>query len=279
MRLWYQSLTRQDAWPAYNATLRRVLDFVKEPDTSIDIHGITKIGGVGDQYRYLEFLETAEVLENVMRAEQEGYDAFLIGNICDPGLHAAREIASIPVLALCESSLHLACMMGGSFALVTANQKFTPRIVENVRHYGLESRLCAVKSMTVERLVDLDSGFTDTSARERLLLEFDRVADLCAEAGGEVIIPSVGVLMALLADAGVYEAGKGSIVLNGIMALVKTAEAAARMHRLMGSRFASRRGAYAPPPRGQIDELRRAYGPVYPTIASPLERHPAGGRG
>ena len=268
IKLWYQSMTREDAWPAYNGSLRRVLASVKEPSTQIAVHGMTKIGGIGDQYRYLEFLETSEVIENVMRAEREGFDAFLIGNIGDPGLHAAREVATIPVLGLCETSLHMACMMGGSFSLVTANAKFTPRIVENVRRYGLESRLAAVKAMSVDRLVGLDAGFIEPAIRTSLVDEFKRVAAECADAGGEVVIPAVGVLMALLAEEGVHEAGRGAIVLNGIMALVKMAEAAVGMHRLMGKRFTSKLCTYAPPPASQIDELRRHYGAVYPSVSS-----------
>jgi allantoin racemase len=61
---------------------------MKDPDTVIDAHGITGVGGAGDHYRYLEYIETGEVLENVGRAVREGYDAFLIGNIADPGRHA-----------------------------------------------------------------------------------------------------------------------------------------------------------------------------------------------
>lgn len=268
MKLWYQSLTREDAWPAYNAALRRVLSSVAEPGTTVEVHGITKVGGIGDHYRYLEFIETAEVLENAARAEREGFDAVLIGNIGDPGLREAREIAGIPVLGLCETSLHLACMMGGSFALVTANEKFTPRILENVRRYGLEGRLAGVERMTVERLVDLDAGFADPSARERLTGEFRAAAARAAAGGAEVVIPCVGVLMALLADAGIHAAGQGAPVLNGILTLVKMGEAVTRMHRLMGGRFTSRRATYAPPPVDQIDELRRFYGHVYPSVPS-----------
>ena len=75
MRLWYQSLTRPDAWPTYAKALRRVLDAGADPGTEIAIHGIEKRGGIGDQYRYLEFIETSEVLENVARAEAEGFYA------------------------------------------------------------------------------------------------------------------------------------------------------------------------------------------------------------
>jgi allantoin racemase len=91
MKLWYQSLTRPDAWPTYAKALRWVLDAGADPGTEIAIHGIEKRGGIGDQYRYLEFIETAEVLENVARAEAEGFDAVLLGNIVDPGLRIARE--------------------------------------------------------------------------------------------------------------------------------------------------------------------------------------------
>ena len=57
--------------------------------------------------------------------------------------------AEIPVLGLCESALHVACMMGASFSLVTINEKFTPRIVENVMRYGLKDRLAAVNRMQI----------------------------------------------------------------------------------------------------------------------------------
>ena len=68
MKLWYQSMTRAGAWPGYNERLRGVLDRAKDDGTTIEIHGITKRGGIGDQYRYLEFIEAQEVLENVERA-------------------------------------------------------------------------------------------------------------------------------------------------------------------------------------------------------------------
>ena len=149
MKLWYQSLTRADAWPGYNRALRALLDRIKDPQTEIEVHGIAKRGGIGDQYRYLEFIEAQEVLENVARAAREGFDAFLIGNIGDPGIREAREIADIPVLGLCETSIHVAAMMGGNFALVAGNEKHATRIVENVGRYGLREKLHAVRTMTV----------------------------------------------------------------------------------------------------------------------------------
>jgi allantoin racemase len=266
MKIWYQSLTRPDAWPAYNNALRTVLEHAKDSDTRVEVHGIEARGGIGDQYRYLEFIETQEVLSNVERATRDGYDAFLIGNIGDPGLREAREIATMPVLGLCETSTHLACMMGANFALVTGNAKHAPRIVENVTKYGLTSSMFGVRQMSVNRLVDLDQGFSDPSAGRALVEEFLAAARAHAQDGAEVIIPAVGVLMTLLARHDVHEAMPGIPILNGVTALLKMGEATVRMRRAMGGVWTSRRAMYAMPPAEQMNELRAHYGQVYPAI-------------
>jgi allantoin racemase len=269
MKLWYQSMSRQTEWGGYPRVLRGILDKVRDPDTEIHIAGITEIGGTGDQFRYLEYLETGEVLKNVHRAVREGFDAFLVGNIADPGLQEAREIADIPVMGLCESALHVACMMGASFSLVTINEKFTPRIVENVRRYGLRDRLAAVNRMQVDRLTDLGVAFDDAEARDRIVAQFTRAAQANAEAGAEVVIAAGGVVMALLAHADIHDAA-GMPILNGITNLVKLGEMVVKMNSLMGGRFTSKRCTYAPPPPDQIAEFRKHYGAdIYPTVKSP----------
>ncbi len=268
MKLWYQSMSRTQAWGEYHPVLRRIVDKVKDVNTSVEIHGITKIGGVTDQYRYLEYLETGEVLENVQRAQDEGFDAFLIGNIADPGIRECREIATIPVLGLCESAMHLACMMGANFSLVTLNEKFTARIVENVDRAGLRSRLNGVARLKMDRILDLKEGFTNPQARQQIIEEFLKCSGTLVEAGAEVVIPAGGVAMALLADAEVNNAGKGTPILNGITSLVKMGEMAVQMNRLMGGAFVSKRLSNAPPSLSQLEEIRRYYGNVYRSVVA-----------
>lgn len=266
MKLWYQSMSRQAEWSDYSSALRRILNRIKDPDTEIEVHGITKIGGVADQFHYLDYLETGEVLENVHTAVKRGFDAFLIGNIGDPGIRAAREIANIPVLGLCETALHTACMMGANFSLVTINEKFTPRIIDNVERYGMMGKLRAVNRMKLDRILDLDAGFENMKARRNIVGQFMKAAELNVEDGGEVIIPAGGVVMALLAEAGVHQASRQTPILNGITSLVKTAEAVVKMNRIMDGAWVSKRLYYAPPTSDQIDEIRRHYGDIYPTV-------------
>lgn len=265
-------MSRQEAWGEYNKALRRILDRVKDPDTEIEVHGITKRGGLADQFHYLDYLESGEVMENVQIATKRGFDAFLIGNIGDPGIHACREITTMPVLGLCETALHTACLMGNNFSLVTINEKFTPRIIDNVHRYKLERRLVAVNRMTIDRINDLDEGFTKASARKRIFGQFMRAADANVEQGAEVIIAAGGVVMALLAEFGVHQAAKNTPILNGIVSLVKMGEAAVKMNRIMGGKFLSKRLYYAPPGSDQIDEIRKYYGDVYPTVKSPAKK-------
>ncbi|MGE0314278.1 MAG: aspartate/glutamate racemase family protein [Lautropia sp.] len=264
MKIWYQSMTKASAWPAYNAALRQVLEEAGDSGTRFHIRGIEKRGGVGDQYRYLELIETQEVLENVEQATREGYDAFLIGNICDPGLREAREITDMPVLGLGETSAQIATLLGGNFSMITGSPKHVPKLVEHMRRYGHRDTLHSARSMQMIRLVDLDQGFSDPATGQALISRFLSEAQRADAEGAEVAIPAVGVLMVLLARAGInVTAPDGIPILNGVKALVKMGESAVRLRALMGNVWTSRRCMYQQPPASQLGEIRQYYGRVY----------------
>lgn len=267
MKLWYQSMSRTAAWGGYHGFLTTFLDKIKDPGTEIEMHGITKVGGIADQYRYLEYLEAGEVMTNVQTAMRQGFDAFLIGNIADPGLRECKEIANFPVLGLCEASSHLANMMGGNFGYVTINEKFTPRVLENVQRYGLQGRCVGARMMTMNRILNLKDGYTDPVVRQKIADDFMAAArHLVDEQGAEVIIPAGGVAMALLAILDLHEVRPGVPILNGITALVKMGEMAVKTARLSGGLFTSKRLQYQPPGVEQIAEIRKYYGDVYPSV-------------
>lgn len=53
MKLWYQSMSRTAAWGGYHGFLTQFLQRIKDDGTEIELHGITKVGGIAGQYRYL----------------------------------------------------------------------------------------------------------------------------------------------------------------------------------------------------------------------------------
>ena len=262
MKLWYQSLARQTEATPYGETLRRVIEAACDPGTTVHLQGVAKSAGIGVHYRFLEYHDTKEVIENAMRAEKEGYDAFLIGNISDAGIREAREVVNIPVLGLCETSIHIACMMGANFSFVGISPKWTPRLLENVNRYGAERRLVAIEPMGTSPL-DLKRCFVDEVHLKYILEQFDQCARRLLDKGTEVIIPAGGDIIVFLADAGIHKVGNAPI-LNGIIELVKMGELAVKLKRLTG-RFTSKQGGYATPGGDFLERIRKFYGPdVYP---------------
>jgi allantoin racemase len=265
VKLFYQSMgvARRSASGPYARNLSSILRNAAEPGTEIDVHGLAPGKAIADQYRYLELLDTAEVLDNGLRAEREGYDAFLIGNVFEPGMHALREVLNIPVLGLLESSVHLACLMGASFSIVNVNPKFTRKVTENVEQTGLRSRLVSIDNMRVERGQVLDRAFEDKAVCEQVVQQFTEAAKAGIDKGAETIIPAGGIVMTILAFAGVHQVDNVPIV-NGLIALTKMAEMAVRTRRLTGV-FTSKRMMYAPPSGTLLADIRAAYGDhVYP---------------
>lgn len=265
MKLFYQSMgvaRRSESGP-YAQNLRKILQGAALPETRIAVHGLGPGKAIADQYRYLEHLDTPEILDNGLRAESEGYDAFLIGNVFEPGLHALREVLNIPVLGLCESSVHLACLMGASFSIVNVNPKFSRKVTENIAGTGLSGRLVSIDTMQVERGRVLDRAFEDPAVCDAVVEQFRTAARIGIANGAETVIPAGGIVMAILAFAGVHHVDDVPIV-NGLIALVKVAEMAVQIRQLTGS-FTSKRMMYAPPTGALLADIRAAYGAhVYP---------------
>jgi allantoin racemase len=262
MKLWYQSLARATETTPYGELLRKVIATACDPGTSVHLQGVSESAGIGVHYRFLEYHDTREVIYNAIRAQQEGYDAFLIGNISDAGIREAREMVNIPVLGLSETSLHMACIMGASFGLVTISDKWIPRLLENVRRYGLEQRLAGVEALRTSPL-ELKKAMVDASLRAALIRDFTAAPERLATRGAEVVIPAGGDIIVFLAEVATYEINRVPLV-NGIVELIKMAEMAVKLKAITG-RFTSKRLGYAAPTGDFLARIRSFYGTdVYP---------------
>jgi allantoin racemase len=265
VKLFYQSMgvARRSTTGLYAQSLNQLLTQSAAPGTTVDVYGLSEGAAIADQYRYLEYVDTQEILANGLRAEKEGYDAFLIGNIFEPGLHALREILNIPVLGLCETSIHLACLMGPGFSIVNVNPKFVRKVTENIAGAGLTGRLVSIEHMQVERGAVLDNAFEDDAMRQMVVDQFTAAARRGIARGAEVIIPAGGIVMSILAKSGVHAVDKAPIV-NGVIGLLKIAELAVQIKQLTGF-FTSKTMMYAPPTGSLLHDIRQSYGAdLYP---------------
>ncbi len=90
MRIWHQSSTEIDGLGAYKQALVRHAADILGPDGGIEVHGIpggryrgrTPSGSLGNAYVHHRVLEP--ILDNAVRAEREGCDAFVLGSFSEP---------------------------------------------------------------------------------------------------------------------------------------------------------------------------------------------------
>ena len=131
----------------FDKSIRDVLEQAKRPNTTVDIVSLKK-GPLHLQYHYYEALVLTDVLHRIKQAENEGFDAAVIGCFYDPGLREAREITEkLVVTAPAEACLHIAASLGHRFSIIVSEKKCVPKMHENAVNYGFEDRLASFKSI------------------------------------------------------------------------------------------------------------------------------------
>lgn len=109
------------------------------------------------------FAEPATILK-IMEAEREGVDAVVIDCMADPGVAGAREAVSIPVLGPSQVSMHLAAMLGHSFAVLTVLPRLRAQFETLAAVYGLSGKLAGVRAVDIP-VLELEADLGATQAR------------------------------------------------------------------------------------------------------------------
>ena len=161
-----------------------------------------------------EAIAAAGVAEQMRHAPP--HDAVVIACFGDPGLDAAREATSAPVLGIAEAAFHAASFVATGFSVVTTMTR-TCVIAEHLLHrYGFERRCRGVHGTDVPVLALEDGGLACLPAIEaaaRQALQRDR--------SGALVLGCAG-MAGLCATLG---ARLGVPVIDGVAAAVKLAEA------------------------------------------------------
>jgi allantoin racemase len=182
-----------------------------------------------------EALAVPGLLALVRDAERAGIDAHVVACFGDPGLRAAREIASAPVLGIAEAAMRAASMLASRFSIVTTLMRTVGTAERLVDEYGLQ-RECRRVRATDLAVHELEFGGHAVRLRileecrlalaedhaEAIVLGCAGMTDLCSDLARELHVP----------------------VIDGVGVAVKFAEA------LVGAGLAtSKRGDFAFPPR------------------------------
>ena len=177
-------------------------------------HGPRSIESVYD-----ELLSAAPTLELTLGA-LEGQDGVVLACYSDhPVIAALREVTRVPVVGIAEASMHVACLVGRTFGIVTTSAAWEPLLWDAVRHYGLEGRCAAVRA-TGRPVLALEAGHGEAEAAEAdaILVAARRVVE---EDGAEVICLGCAGMAGLDKR---LEAALGVPVLDGVVCAVKLLE-------------------------------------------------------
>jgi allantoin racemase len=117
-----------------------------------------------------EALCLQDFLRKAKQAEAEGYDAVISNCFADPGVKAAREILSIPVVGAGEASMHFAASLGQRFSIISVLPNAISMIENLVSQYGLESKLASVRCVNIPvlRVREKESDLVGALHREML---------------------------------------------------------------------------------------------------------------
>ncbi|PLR36716.1 Asp/Glu racemase [Chimaeribacter californicus] len=167
-----------------------------------------------------EAIATLGVLEQVRLGRETGVDGHIIACFGDPGLLAARELATAPVIGIAEAAMHLATLVATRFSVVTT----LPRTLVIARHllhqYGFERHCAGLHAIDLPVLALEDgSGLAQQRVRELCIAARDQ------DGSGAVVLGCGG--MADLARTLTDELGIP--VIDGVSAAVKMVEALAAL--------------------------------------------------
>lgn len=154
---------------------------VARPDTEIS-NVFLDAGPASVESFYDEAIAVPGVVAKVREAEREGMDAVIINCFGDPGLDAAREVVSIPVVGPCEASMHLAAMLGHKFSVVTILERLVRELELHAQKYGVGWKLASARSVDLP-VLDLEKG------REQFVERMvERAVEAIEEDGAHVIV-------------------------------------------------------------------------------------------
>lgn len=201
-------------------------------------------GPVSIESHYDDALTVPGLLDEIRAGEAEGCDAYVIACFGDPGLYAARELATGPVIGIAEAAMHAASLIGTGFSVVTTLARTCGQAWDLADRYGMR-RFCRNVRACELPVLALEDPASD--ARRVIIDECRRAL---AEDGSDVLVLGCAGMTDLCEE---IARATGVPVVDGVAAAVKMAE------MLVALRLrTSKRGDFAtPPPKRYLGDLAR----------------------
>ena len=190
-------------------------------DSDTEIIAVSPKTGPDSVETYVdEYLAIPGVLQEIVKGEQEGADAYIIACFGDPGLQAAREITDKPVLGIAESAIATAKVLAPYFSIVSVLDRSRKVTEDVVKNYGAEPFCRSIRSTGLSVLEfgrNPEMGLAALAQQGRKAVEEDGAECILLGCAG-----FVDFVDSLKEELGVP-------VLDGVMPAIKLAEAYVKM--------------------------------------------------
>ena len=193
------------------AQVERAARAVVGPGTRVRAVNPT-MGPASIESHYDEALSVPGLLAEIAAGERAGVDGYVVACFGDPGLDAAREVATGPVVGIAEAAMRSAMYLGRGFSVVTTLARTTGRARDLAEHYGagracLGVHACGIPVLDLEsdpeavkKIVEACAAALAADGSDAIVLGCAGMAELCAAVSAELGVPVVdGVQAAVLA--------------------------------------------------------------------------------
>ena len=259
LRFWSQSMTELDGLGPYRDFLVSHAHTVLGDEATLQVegirsgsyHGRTPTAALENAFVYHRVCD--QIIDNAIRAQRDGFDAFVIGSFSEPFLTEIRSAVDIPVVSVLESSLLVACSLGRKVAPIANAPAITRMVQSAIETHGLTQRMLPAVSLDPPmHEPEMARAFAQP---ETLLKAFNLAAQRAISQGADVIIPAEGVLSTVITANHLKSIG-GAPVIDVFAVTWRYAVMMVRLQRDCQIQV-SRVGAYAQPDPALVDLLAK----------------------
>ncbi|NJN85488.1 MAG: aspartate/glutamate racemase family protein [Leptolyngbyaceae cyanobacterium SL_7_1] len=134
---------------------------------------------------YDEYLAIPGILEEIRLSPD--VDAFVIACWGDPGVEAARELTTKPVVGIAEASMYVANMLAARWGVITTQHRSLHMVLQTIHKTGFTHRCVSVRTTGIP-VVETETARSQTvdrlEAEARKAIATDRVEALCLGCAG-----------------------------------------------------------------------------------------------
>lgn len=238
----------------YNQAVHNVLDKVKRNDTELVVENLSR-GLSFIRHAYFQLLMTTDVVERIIRAENEDFDGVFVSCCFEPGVKEAREVVDIPVVGGSVPAVFLARQLGQRFGFITDTKRADAQTYDLFKQYKLDIECIGIKS--------IDMGAEEIKEEPEInQSKVIKVARQLVSNGADVIINGCTILAAFFNEDNVPNDFKGIPILNSNVCSLKYLEMLVDLHEKTNLTV-SRKVYYAKPQDIEPEafrKIRRIYG-------------------